>query len=74
VLVCILDTAEITILKSHVRIQNPELNMADWLTMSRKVTEKEQTLDFSSDPESYKALAKANLKAFWGLGRIVSGP
>jgi hypothetical protein len=28
-------------------------------------------LAFSTDPQSYKVLAKANFKAFWGLGRIV---
>jgi hypothetical protein len=39
--------------------------------MSRKVTEKEQTLAFSIDPNSHKALAKMNFKAFWGLGRII---
>jgi hypothetical protein len=39
--------------------------------MSPKVTEKEQTLAFSMDPESYKPLVRTNFKAFWGLGRIV---
>jgi hypothetical protein len=39
--------------------------------MSRKVIEKEQTLAFSVDPESHKALANSNFKAFWGLGRII---
>jgi hypothetical protein len=39
--------------------------------MSWKVTEKEQTLAFSIDPDSQKALAKPNFKAFWGLGRII---
>jgi hypothetical protein len=39
--------------------------------MSRKVTEKEQTLAFSVDPDSFKALAKSHFKAFWGLGRII---
>jgi hypothetical protein len=39
--------------------------------MSRKVTEKKQTLVFSVDPVSYKTLAKSNFKAFWGLGRII---
>ena len=38
--------------------------------MSRKVTE-EQTLAFSIDPDSFKALAKSHFKAFWGLGRII---
>jgi hypothetical protein len=35
--------------------------------MSRKVTEKEQTLAFSIDPDSFKS----HFKAFWGLGRII---
>jgi hypothetical protein len=39
--------------------------------MSRKVTEKEQTLAFSIDSDSHKALARSNFKAFWGLGRII---
>jgi hypothetical protein len=39
--------------------------------MSRKVTEKEQTLAFSIDPDSFKALAQSNFKALWGLGRII---
>ena len=39
--------------------------------MKRKVTEKEQTLAFSIDPDSFKALAKSHFKAFWGLGRII---
>ena len=39
--------------------------------MSQKVTEKEQTLAFSIDPDSLKALAKSNFKAFYGLGRII---
>ena len=35
--------------------------------MSWKVTEKEQTVAFSIDPDSFKALAKTNFKVFWGL-------
>jgi len=35
--------------------------------MSRKVTEKEQTLALSIDPNSFKALTRSNFKAFWGL-------
>jgi hypothetical protein len=38
--------------------------------MSRKVIEKEQTMAFSIDPDSFKALAKSHFKTFWGLGRI----
>jgi hypothetical protein len=43
----------------------------DWSVISQKVTETEQTLAFSIDPDSFKALAKSHLKAFWGLGRII---
>jgi hypothetical protein len=71
VLVHIPDTSEVTIVITHLRIQNPELNTADWLLMSCKVTEKEQPLAFSIDPDSFKALAKVHFKAFWGLGRII---
>jgi hypothetical protein len=39
--------------------------------MSFKVIEKEQTLASSIDPESHKALANSNFKAFWGFGRII---
>jgi hypothetical protein len=39
--------------------------------MSRKVTAKEQTLAFSIDPDSFKALTKSNFKAFWGQGRVM---
>ena len=45
--------------------------MADWTLMSRKVIEREQTLAFSIDPGSFKALAKTNYKAFWELGRVI---
>jgi hypothetical protein len=44
--------------------------MLDWSVMSRKVTE-EQTLAFSIDPYCFKALAKSDFKAFWGIGRII---
>jgi hypothetical protein len=39
VLVRIPDTSEVTTVMTRLRIQNPELNMADWSVMSRKVTE-----------------------------------
>jgi hypothetical protein len=71
VLVHIPDTSEITTVMTHLRIQNPELNMADWSVMIRKVTEREQTLALSIDPDSFKTLARVNFKAFWGLGRII---
>jgi hypothetical protein len=71
VLVHVPDTSQVTTVVTRLRIQNPELNTADWLIMSRKVTEKEQTLAFSIDPNSFKALATTNVKAFWGLGRII---
>jgi hypothetical protein len=65
------DTSEVNKVITRLRKQNPELNTLDWLVMSRKVTKKEQTLAFSIDPDFYKALAKSNFKAFWGLGRII---
>jgi hypothetical protein len=43
-----------------------------WRVLSRKVTDKEQTLTFSIDPDSLKALSRSNLKAFWGLRRVFS--
>jgi hypothetical protein len=56
---------------SRLRIQNPELNKADWAVMSRKVVGREQTLALSIDSGSYKTLADASFKAFWGMGRVV---
>ena len=64
VLVCIPDTLEVTTVLTRLRIQNPELKTTDWLVMSRKVIEKEQTLAFSIDPDSFKALTRSNFKAF----------
>jgi hypothetical protein len=71
VLVRIPDTSEVNRVITRLRKQNPELKTSDWLVMSRKVTETEQTLAFTIDPASHKALAKSNLKAFCGLGRII---
>jgi hypothetical protein len=56
---------------NRLRIQNPELNAADRSVMSRKVTEREQALALSIDPDSFETLARVNFKAFWGLGRII---
>jgi hypothetical protein len=70
-LVRIPDTSEVTTVIKRLGIQNPELKMADWSVMSRKVTEKEQTLAFSIDPDSFKALTRSNFKTFWGIGRVV---
>ena len=71
VLVRIPDTSYVTTVVTRLRIQNPELKTADWSVMSRKVTEKKQTLAFSIDPDSFKALAKSNFKAFWESGRVI---
>jgi hypothetical protein len=71
VLVRISDTSDVNTVMTRLRKQNPELHTSNWSVMSRKVTEKEQTLAFSIDPDSFKALAKSHFKAFWGLGRIV---
>ena len=51
VLVCIPDTSEVTTVVTRLRIQNPELKLTDWSVMSCKVTEKEQTLAFSIEPD-----------------------
>jgi hypothetical protein len=67
VLVLIPDTSGVNNVLTRLRKQNPALHTSDWSFMSRKVTEKEQTLGFSTDPDSFKAL----VKSFWGLGRIV---
>jgi hypothetical protein len=69
--VCIPGNMEVTKVLSCLRIQNPGLNMADWAVMSRKVVGREQTLALSIDSGSFKALADANFKAFWGMGRVV---
>jgi hypothetical protein len=70
-LVRIHDISEVTTVLTRLGIQNPELKTRDWSVMSRKVTKKEQTLAFSIDPDSFKALARSNFKAFCGLGRII---
>ena len=70
-LVHIPDTSDVNTVLTRLRKQNPELHMSDWSVMSRKVTEKEQTLAFSIDPDAFKALAQSHFKAFWGLGRII---
>jgi hypothetical protein len=69
-LVSIPNTSEITAVMTRLRIQNPELNTIDWSIMNCKVTEKEQTLVLSIDPNSFKALTRSNFKAFWGMGRV----
>jgi hypothetical protein len=71
VLVRIPDTSDVNTVLTRLRKQNHELHTSDWAVMSRKVTEKEQTLAFSIDPDSFKALAKSHFKAFWGLGSII---
>jgi hypothetical protein len=63
VLICIPDTSEITTVMTRLRIQNPELNTADWSVMSCKVNERDQMLVLSIDPDSFKA--------FWGIGAII---
>jgi hypothetical protein len=71
VLVHIPDTSEVTTVMTRLRVQNPELNTTDWSVVSYKVTEKEQTLALSIDPDSFKALTGSNFKAYWGLGRVI---
>jgi hypothetical protein len=74
VLVRISDTSEITTVLTRLKKQNPVFNTSDWIDMSRKVIEKEQTLAFSIDPESHRALANSNFKAFWDWEESPSGP
>jgi hypothetical protein len=71
VLVCIPDTSGVNTVISRPRIQNLELNTAEWLIVSRKVTEKGRTFVSSIDLDSFKTLSKTNFNAFWGLGRII---
>jgi hypothetical protein len=71
VLVRIPGNMEVTKVLSRLRIQNPGLNTADWAVMSRKVVGREQALALSIDSDSFKALAGMNLKAFWGMGRVI---
>jgi hypothetical protein len=66
-LVRIPDTSGFNAVLTHLKKQNPEFNTLDWTVMSHKVNEKEQTQAFSIDPESHKALANSNFKAFWGF-------
>jgi hypothetical protein len=74
VLVCIPDTSDVNTVLTRLRKQNPELHTSNWSVMSREFIKKEQTLAFSIDPDSFKALAKSHFKAFWGLGRIIFRP
>jgi hypothetical protein len=71
VLVRIPDTSQITTIMTRLKIQNQELNMTEWSVMIQKVTVREQTLALSIGPDSFKALARLNFKAFWELGRII---
>jgi len=63
-LVHIPDISEVTTVMTHLKIQNPELNTTDWSVMSCRVTEKEQMLALSIDPDSFKALTRLNFKVF----------
>ena len=71
VLVRIPDISEVNTVLTCLKKQNPEFNTSDWSITSQKVTEKEQTLAFSIDSDSHKALTRSNFKAFWGLERII---
>jgi hypothetical protein len=74
VLVRVSDASEVTTIMTRLRNQNHELNTTDWSVMSRKVTEREQTLALSIDPDSFKALARLNFKAFWDWEELSSRP
>jgi hypothetical protein len=66
VLVRLPDTSEVTTVMIRLKIRNNEINTTEWSVMSREVTEREQTLALSIDPDSFKALARLKFKAFWG--------
>jgi len=53
------DTSEVTTVTTRLRIQNPELNATDLSVMSRKVTQKEQKLALSIDPNFFKGLTRS---------------
>ena len=58
------------VVKKRLQRQNPALKTEGWLVMSRKVGEKGQTVAFSIEQVSFKALGKNHFKAFWGLRRV----
>jgi hypothetical protein len=62
VLVRIPDTSDVNTVLTRLRKQNPELQTSNWSVMSRKVIEKKQTLAFSIDPDSFKALVNHTLR------------
>jgi hypothetical protein len=65
------NTSQVAAIMTCLRIQNSEFNTTDLSVMSRKVTEREQTLALSIDPDPFEVLTRLNFKAFWGLGRII---
>ena len=71
VLVRIPDTSEVNTVITRLRTQNPELKTTDLSVMSRKVTEREQTLSLSIEPDSFRALTRSNFKVFRGTGRVI---
>jgi hypothetical protein len=73
-LVRVADTYEVTTIMTRLKIQNHELNTTEWSVMSRKVTERKETLALSIDPDSFKALARLNFKAFWDWEELSSRP
>jgi hypothetical protein len=58
------------VLSSLARAQNPGLDTTDWMTMSRKIDTRGQTLALSIDPDSFKTLTRLKFKAFWGLRSV----
>lgn len=60
--------------RKRLSLQNPGLNTADWMLLSKKQAEKGQTMAFSVDQGSEKNLRKNGLKAYWGLGRVTFKP
>jgi Domain of unknown function (DUF4780) len=71
VLAFVQDSApEETVVRTRLGQQNKGLRTGDWLLKSRKVEKDGQTLTYSIDEASYRALEAANFKAYYGLGRV----
>lgn len=70
-LVWIPEPVEESVVRNRLRKQNAGLRTEEWLLMSRKVEEKGQTLAYSIDGKSAKALEEADFKPYYCLGRVI---
>jgi len=64
------DQAEEERVRIRLKAQNPDLKTEDWHLLSRKTEEKGQTLAYSLDAASFKALEKAGFRVYYQLGRV----